>query len=81
MQGVPNDYYDGISKGTFDGAFASWAQISVYKFEEVATYFLDYGFHSGNPAGLYELENLEFSAPDIQKLIVDLTPETVATLR
>ena len=77
VQGVPNDYYDGITKGTFDGAFASWAQVSVYKFEEVAPYFLDYGFTQETQQVCMNLKTWNSLPPDIQKLIVDLTPETI----
>ncbi len=77
VQGVPNDFYEGISKGTFDGAFTSWAQVSVYKFEEVANNFLDYGFTQETQQVCMNLKTWNSLPPDVQKLITDLTLETV----
>jgi TRAP-type transport system periplasmic protein len=77
VQGVPNDYYDGMTKGTFDGAFASWAQVSVYKFEEVASNFLDYGFTQTTQMICMNQKTWNSLPPDIQKLIMDIAPGAI----
>ncbi len=77
VQAVPNDDYEGISKGLFDGAFVSWAQVSVYKFEEVANFFLDNGFTQETQNVCMNLKTWNSLPPDIQKLIGDLTLETI----
>jgi TRAP-type C4-dicarboxylate transport system substrate-binding protein len=77
VQAVPNDVYEGISKGVFDGAFVSWAHVSVYKFDEVANYFLDYGFTQEVQQICMNLKTWNSLPPDIQKLIGDLTLETI----
>ena len=74
---VPNDYYEAISKGIFDGAYASWAQVATYKFEEVANYFLDYGFTQEETQICMNLKTWNSLPQDIQKLIDDLAVESV----
>jgi len=77
VQAVPNDVYEGMNKGVFDGAFVSWAHVAVYKFDEVANYFLDYGFTQEVQQICMNLKTWNSLSPDIQKLIGDLTLETI----
>jgi TRAP-type C4-dicarboxylate transport system substrate-binding protein len=77
VSGVPNDFYDGLSKGTFDGFYASWAQNNTYKFEEVASYFLDYGFTQEIQIIAMNLKKWNSLPPDIQKIIMDLAPASI----
>ncbi len=77
VQAVPNDVYEGINKGVFDGAFVGWNHVAVYKFDEVANYFLDYGFTQEVQQMCMNLKTWNSLPPDIQKLIGDLTLETI----
>jgi TRAP-type C4-dicarboxylate transport system substrate-binding protein len=77
VQAVPNDAYEGINKGTVDGSWVSWAQVSVYKLEEVASYFLDNGFTQETQQVCMNLKTWNSLPADIQKLIGDLTLETI----
>jgi len=77
VQAVPNDVYEGMNKGVFDGAYVSWAQVNVYHFEEVATFFLDYGFTQEAQQVCMNLNTWNSLSPDVQKIFTDLTAETV----
>ena len=77
MQAVPNDFYDGMSKGTFEGAYASWAHNNTYHFEEVATNFLDTGFTQEIQIICMNLKTWNSLPADIQTIIQDLAVETV----
>ena len=77
VQAVPNDSYEGINKGVVDGSWVTWAQISVYKLDEVASNFLDTGITQESQQVCMNLKTWNSLPADIQKLIGDLTLETI----
>jgi TRAP-type C4-dicarboxylate transport system substrate-binding protein len=77
VQAVPNDAYENINKGVTDGAWVTWAQVSVYKLEEVATNFLDNGVTQESQQVCMNMKTWNSLPADIQKLIGDLTLETI----
>jgi TRAP-type C4-dicarboxylate transport system substrate-binding protein len=78
VQTAPPAMYETISKGVVEGGFVFWAQVSVYKLNEVVSYVLDYGFTQISQQICMNLKTWNSLPPDIQKLMMDLVPESIA---
>jgi TRAP-type C4-dicarboxylate transport system substrate-binding protein len=78
VQTAPPAMYETISKGVVEGGFVFWAQVSVYKLNEVVSYVLDYGFTQISQQICMNSKTWNSLPPDIQKLMLDLVPESIA---
>lgn len=78
VQVIPPNMYESLSKGVIDGGFITWAQVSTYKLTEVVSYFLDYLVTQETTQICMNLKTWNSLPPDIQKLMMDLVPESIA---
>ncbi len=78
VQTAPPAMYETISKGVVEGGFVFWAQVSVYKLNEVVNYVLDYGFTQISQQICMNIKTWNSLPPDVQKLMMDLAPESIS---
>jgi TRAP-type transport system periplasmic protein len=76
---VPPDMYDNLSKGVVDGAMVGWFHMVSQHFYEVVNYYLEYPFVQQPQTVLMNTNSWNNLPPDVQKIIVDLTPKVEAT--
>ena len=75
----PPDMYAGLDKGVVDAAVTGWVQIKSQHFEEVSSYFLDFGFGQNVQSVCMNLDTWNSLPPDIQKILNDLVPQMEET--
>jgi len=73
---IPPEVYMNMDKNVVDGALVGWFMVKNEHFEEVAPYWLDYGFGQNTQFSLMNLDSWNSLPPDIQKILTDLAPET-----
>ncbi|MBW1769450.1 MAG: TRAP transporter substrate-binding protein DctP [Deltaproteobacteria bacterium] len=71
----PPDAYMSLQRGVIDGIFMSWSQIRIYKMQEIAEYFLNFGFSMGGIPVVMNLKSYNSLPGDIKKIMKDITPK------
>ena len=71
----PPDSYMSIDKAVLDAVFLGWSHSRIYKIQEVAKVFLDYGFSQSGIPVIMNLKSWGKISPADQKIMMGLTKE------
>ena len=71
----PPQVYEAMDKGVVEGSLIGWYHIISQHFEEVGGYYLDNTFSELPHRVMMNTNSWNSLPPDVQKIIVDLTPQ------
>jgi TRAP-type transport system periplasmic protein len=76
---IPPEFYTNMDKGVIDAAMAAFFMLPYgLPLEEIASYFLGYGFGQNSFVVLMNLNSWNSLPSDVQKLFAELAPEVVS---
>ncbi len=76
----PPETYQNMEKGVVDASTVTWVQSLTNHYEEVAVYWIEYGFGQNVQLGLMNLNTWNSMPPDVQKILTDLVAQTQVTI-
>jgi TRAP-type C4-dicarboxylate transport system substrate-binding protein len=74
----PAEVYQSMDKGVVEAATVSWIHLTSNHYEEIAQYYLDITLGNDCQTSIMSLNAWNALPADVQKIITDLIPETMA---